>query len=105
MGKRRGPSLPAPRGLSARRVEMEGEELLVLSFPLPVLRAPGCLTEAERAVALAAANGASTAEIAKARGRSPRTIAHQLDSIYEKLGVKNRLELTRALLDAGGGED
>ncbi|HEX4337678.1 MAG TPA: helix-turn-helix transcriptional regulator [Polyangiaceae bacterium] len=89
--------LPAPSGLSASHLTIDGEELLVLEFPLPVLGNASVLTPAEQEVALAAANGQSTAEIAKARNRSPRTIAHQLDSIYEKLGVSSRLELTMSL--------
>lgn len=99
-----GPRLPAPRNLAARQMVVDGEELLVLEFPLPVARASSLLTQAEREVALAAANGKTTDEIAKQRRRSPRTIAHQLDAIYRKLGVKSRIELARALMRAGEPE-
>jgi DNA-binding NarL/FixJ family response regulator len=43
---------------------------------------------------LDAAAGLSNAAIARARGRSPRTIANQLQSIYRKLGVASRAEMT-----------
>ncbi len=51
------------------------------------------LTRVERLVARDAARGLSTAEIARRRKRSPRTIANQLASIYRKLGIASRAEL------------
>jgi len=51
------------------------------------------LSAAEREVARLAASGLSNAEIARARGASPRTIANQLASIYGKLGVDSRAQL------------
>ena len=59
------------------------------------------LTEAERAVALLVADGLSNKEIGLARGASDRTVANQIASILKKLGVKNRVELTRAITGAG----
>jgi DNA-binding NarL/FixJ family response regulator len=92
------PTLTPPRNLAARHIVVDGEELLILEFPLPVPHAATILTETERAVALMAVSGKSTRDIAKERRRSPRTIAHQLDAIYRKLGVKSRVELACALL-------
>jgi DNA-binding NarL/FixJ family response regulator len=91
------PPIPPPPNLEAREMVVDGEELLVFEFPLPVLRHASVLTEVERDVALAAASGLSNIEIAEKRGRSPRTIAHQLDAIYRKLGVRSRIELARVL--------
>lgn len=58
------------------------------------------LTAAERAVTRALVTGRSNAEIAALRGVSVRTVANQLASIYEKLGVGSRLELV-ALITSG----
>ncbi len=65
-----------------------GEELVVLPVPLEL----DGLTESERAVLLAALSGASTAEIARARSVSPKTVSNQLHSAYRKLGVCGRSE-------------
>ncbi|MBX3248424.1 MAG: helix-turn-helix transcriptional regulator [Myxococcales bacterium] len=51
------------------------------------------LSEGERAVALLAAAGKSDRQIASLRGTSPRTVANQLRSGFEKLGVRSRGEL------------
>ncbi len=53
------------------------------------------LTAAEGAIVALIVEGRSTREIAALRGRSPRTIANQLASIYSKLGVQSRAGLTR----------
>lgn len=55
------------------------------------------LTRAERDVAEAVARGWSNARIADERDVSAATVAKQLQSIYDKLGVENRAQLTRAL--------
>lgn len=51
------------------------------------------LTPAENDVARQVLAGASTQTIAAARGSRPRTIANQLASIFDKLGVRSRAEL------------
>jgi DNA-binding CsgD family transcriptional regulator len=91
------PSLPHPRGLRARAFSFACGDYLVLSYPLGGWVAPLGLTRAERAVVEAVLRGASNAEIARSRGTSPRTVANQLASIYEKLGVRTRYELVRRL--------
>jgi len=63
-------------------------------FP-PVL--PPALTTAEAAVAQAILSGASAQEIAAARRSSRRTVEHQIESLFRKLGVRSRSELRRAL--------
>ena len=68
-----------------------------------VLRTPGqgsrleALTPAEQAVAALVSQGLSNAQIAQRRGRSPRTIANQVRSIYIKLGIGSRQQLVRLL--------
>jgi DNA-binding CsgD family transcriptional regulator len=37
--------------------------------------------------------GRSPAEVARSRGTSPRTVAHQITSAYAKLGVSSHREL------------
>lgn len=55
------------------------------------------LTAAEREVAEGVARGFSNARIAATRGVSASTVAKQLQSIYEKLGVDNRSQLARVV--------
>ncbi len=58
------------------------------------------LTPAELAVALLAAAGATNADIARARRTSLRTVANQMASVFQKLGVRRR----RMLRVVVGGE-
>lgn len=55
------------------------------------------LSANERRVALFAAEGLNNRDIAQRLGKSPRTVECQLTEIYRKLGVKNRVQLTRTL--------
>ena len=74
-------------------VAVEGDDLVVVSMPIRTHAFGGALTAAERDVTSQVLAGLSTAAIARARGRSERTIANQLASIYRKLGVASRAEL------------
>jgi DNA-binding NarL/FixJ family response regulator len=87
----------APFGLRASRVNIDGEELAVFSFPLPPPTLPNLLSQAERNVAIAVLEGLSNAEIATARGTSIRTVANQVASLLRKLGVRSRAEAVAAL--------
>lgn len=93
-------AVPEPFGLRASFVEIEGERLLVLSYPVPSARLPHSLTSAERDVALAMLGGRSNRAIARARGTAERTVANQVAAIYRKLGVRSRTELGRRLAGA-----
>lgn len=85
-------------GCRGALIEIEGETFLILSLPLGALDLSK-LTPAERAVAEAMIDGKSNAEIAKLRGRSVRTIANQIASIFRKLGVGSRAELASRMID------
>jgi len=56
------------------------------------------LTASERRVALLVTEGFNNAVVAERLGKSARTVECQLTDIYSKLGVKNRVQLTRLLL-------
>lgn len=85
-----------PTELSVRWVELGGQRYLVLSHPLDARGATverAALTPAERDVVSAVLAGLSNEEIGRRRGTSPRTIAKQLERIYQKMGVESRAEL------------
>jgi DNA-binding CsgD family transcriptional regulator len=79
----------------AWEMTIHGERVIVLSVPeLAASALPkGSLTKTEQQIAERAARGESNAQIARARKTSPRTVANQLARIYEKLGVRSRVEL------------
>ncbi len=52
-----------------------------------------CLTAAEHATVRLILAGLSNAEIGDARGVASRTVANQIASTYEKLGIHSRAEL------------
>lgn len=87
--------------LDVFELELGGESFVVMSLPsgASTSELTDGLSAAERQVAGDAAAGLSNAAIAKKRGRSPRTIANQLASIYRKLGVASRAELAARLLE------
>jgi DNA-binding NarL/FixJ family response regulator len=85
--------LPPPRGLEAYTVNVGNEELLILGFALPRIVPPPGLTAAEEEVVRAVASGMKNAEIARRRGTSQRTVANQLTSIFQKLGITSRAQL------------
>jgi DNA-binding CsgD family transcriptional regulator len=95
----------APAGLRRRLVELEleGESVLLAAAPLVSEARLARLTAAEREVALLAVQGATDADIAARRGSAERTVANQLRSVFEKLGVHSRAELAASL--AGGSAD
>jgi DNA-binding CsgD family transcriptional regulator len=78
------------------RIDFGGAEVYVLSMPLePEL--PESLSPSERDVIKLALKGVSNAEIAEARGSALQTVANQLRSAYEKIGVNSRGELASVL--------
>jgi DNA-binding NarL/FixJ family response regulator len=79
-----------------------GETLVVTSVPADVRGVSDeCLsglTDAEREIALDVADGLSNQAIATKRNRAVRTVANQLASIYRKLRIASRSELTVIVL-------
>lgn len=88
-------------GVDGFELEIGGEVVAVISLPAVNPAAAGLeLPAAEQEVACDALAGLSNAAIAQKRGRSARTIANQLASIYRKLGVASRAEMMAHLLKA-----
>lgn len=56
-----------------------------------------CLTERERAVALAVAEGFSNKEVARRLDITPRTVKAHLGAIFRKLDVRDRMQLVLML--------
>lgn len=59
------------------------------------------LTQRELEVVSLVAEGLSSREVAQRLCRSPRTVENHLRSVYQKLDVRNRVELMRAASDRG----
>ena len=96
------PSAPTGREASARRAEARATAWLrdCEGARPPALRALGPaeeLTPREREVALLAAGGLSSAEIAERLVVSVRTVDNHLQRVYGKLGIGGRHELADAL--------
>lgn len=58
----------------------------------------GRLSGAELSIVESVLQGATNCEIARERGSSARTVAHQIAAVYRKLGVSSRGELAARLL-------
>jgi DNA-binding NarL/FixJ family response regulator len=84
-------------GLETREWQVGGHELRVASCASPSPQSLGALSRAEREVAGLVSHGYSDAQIACARGASPRTVENQLQGIYRKLGIHSRTELAARL--------
>jgi DNA-binding NarL/FixJ family response regulator len=83
--------------LTATRIQQEGADYLIVTYPAPRWSPPPCLSRTEQSIVLDLVAGASNHRIAQRRGTSPRTVANQVASIYCKLNVHSRLELFVAL--------
>jgi DNA-binding CsgD family transcriptional regulator len=89
------PSLAEPRTLC---VALGDERFAVLLAPPATPTPANSLSHAEAQVAELARSGLSNAAIAEKRGTSARTVANQLRSICEKLGLASRNDLLGATL-------
>ncbi len=89
----------APAGLRAKLAEVSiaGEELLVGAYPLVNENCVMSLTDAERTVLGHLLAGSTNSDIAQRRRTSDRTIANQVQSIFNKLKVRSRSELAARL--------
>ncbi len=79
--------------LAATPFVEDGQEFILLSYPVSRPPAWDRLSDAERAVAETLLGGWSNARIARERGVSVRTVANQVASVFRKLGVRSRAEL------------
>lgn len=84
-------------GPRVSRIRVGGEELFVLSVPLPEIRYPEGATPAEKEIIDLVLQGLSVKDIAEARGSSPRTVTTQLGVIFQKAGVNSQAELIAAM--------
>jgi DNA-binding CsgD family transcriptional regulator len=66
--------------------------------PPPVPSAADGLTHREREVALLVADGLRSREVAERLGIASQTVKSHLKTIFDKLGVRNRVELARRLV-------
>lgn len=85
--------MPTRQPLTASRITLGGDDYVI--FELEPRRAPWppALTASEREVAELVVDGCSNREIGDRRARSARTVANQVASIFQKLGVGSRAEL------------
>lgn len=70
---------------------------LALARLTPAVRSLTSLSGAERAIVIDLLDGKRVPAIARDRGTSPRTVAHQIASVYRKLGASSRRELLAML--------
>jgi DNA-binding NarL/FixJ family response regulator len=70
---------------------------LAIARTTPAQRILANLSSAERAIVSGILGGKRITAIAHERGTSPRTVAHQIGSVYRKLGVSSRRELLALL--------
>jgi len=83
----------APPDLCLTEVEIDGGRYHVLSHRIEMHpRFPG-LSPAESQIAERLLLDWTQADIAIARGTSPRTVAKQIENLYRKVGVQSRVEL------------
>jgi DNA-binding NarL/FixJ family response regulator len=75
-----------------------GAELdLAIARTAPAARSLANLSDAERSIVTDLFGGKRIPAIALERGTSPRTVAHQISSVYRKLGASSRRELLALL--------
>lgn len=92
----------APGGLRAKLAEVSiaGEKLLVGAYPLINEKQVLPLTDAERSILAHLLAGSTNNDIAQRRNTSDRTVANQVQSIFDKLQVRSRSELAARLQNA-----
>jgi len=86
-------------GPRVSRMRVGGEDILVLSVPLPRLRYPEGATAAEQEIIDAVLQGLTVKEIAEQRGASLRTVTTQLGTIFRRANVNSQAELIAFMTD------
>ena len=87
------PRTESDAGPRVSRMRLGGEEIIVLSVPLPKLQYPEGTTPAEQEIIDLMLQGLTAKEIAEQRGASLRTVTTQLGMIFRKAGVNSQAEL------------
>jgi DNA-binding NarL/FixJ family response regulator len=104
---RRGIPYVPPPGLRAHSIVVDGEQLVIFSYPADDMigASPGGakLTPAEVAVARLLLAGHSNAQIACLRGVTASTVAKQIEKVFRHHGVHSRAELAALLSSAADG--
>lgn len=90
-------------GPRVSRMRVGGEDILVLSVPLPKLRYPDGTTAAEHEIIDAVLEGLTVKEMAERRGASLRTVTTQLGAIFRKANVNSQAELIAIMTDDAEG--
>jgi DNA-binding CsgD family transcriptional regulator len=88
------------KGRTQLHVWREGVAPPSIASPGEVTSAPAAadgLTQREREVALLVADGLRSREVAERLGIASQTVKSHLKTIFDKLGVRNRVELARRL--------
>ena len=91
-------------GPRVSRMSVGGEDILVLSVPLPQLQYPKGATSAEQEIIDAVLQGLTVKEIAEQRGASLRTVTTQLGAIFRKAEVNSQAELIAIMTDDADDE-
>jgi DNA-binding NarL/FixJ family response regulator len=91
--RQQGPALGAPPGLVVETFTLGPEAFALLSWPRSRPGQLPALGRVEREVLDLLLAGLSNAAISRRRGRSVRTVAHQVDTLYRRFGVHSRQEL------------
>jgi DNA-binding CsgD family transcriptional regulator len=78
--------------------EPAAESMEVGPEPVPPAPPADGLTHREREVALLVADGLRSREVAERLGIASQTVKSHLKTIFDKLGVRNRVELARRLV-------
>ena len=91
-------------GPRVSRMRVGGEDILVLSVPLPNLRYPDGTTSAEQEIIDAVLQGLTVKEISEQRGASLRTVTTQLGTIFRKANVNSQAELIAIMTDGSDDE-
>lgn len=79
------------------RADLSHGSTLAIARQVRTALALAPLTPTEREIAGELMIGRTVAAIARSRGTSPRTVAHQITRVYAKVGVSSRRELTAQL--------
>jgi two-component system nitrate/nitrite response regulator NarL len=83
-------------------MQLEGRETTQVApsqgAPTPITPSPAPLTPREQQIASAIADGRTNRDIAARLGITEQTVKNHLTSIFEKVGVDNRLQLGLALV-------